>query len=65
MSGRCKSCNRVLSEHEIKINEDNILEELCNSCKGSIYDFYSYTDDHQFEHEGLEEGMSVVKNTID
>ena len=38
MAGRCKACNKILSESEIIWNEDAQLhEELCRRCRNAVH----------------------------
>jgi hypothetical protein len=39
MSGRCKACNAILKENEMKWREDiKQHEDLCIKCRSSVYD---------------------------
>lgn len=60
---RCKSCNKILSEGEMLGNkEDGSPEDTCYVCKGKSYDQYNYTDDKEYSHHDLQEGLSSSKN---
>ena len=37
MSGRCKSCNEVLTEIEMRYKEDGHYTELCTKCINITY----------------------------
>lgn len=62
MSGRCKSCNRRLLEHELKCElENGEVEDLCNICKPKCGDEYSYTGDHVYLFNDIQEGLTLPK----
>lgn len=52
MSGRCKACDRVMSESEIIWNDDAQLhEELCRKCRNAVHKDLGTGD--TWEHEAL------------
>ena len=58
MSGRCKCCDRKLFEHEMIESK----EGLCNVCLAESGKEYNIVNDHRYEHEYLDEGMSQPKS---
>lgn len=59
MSGRCVSCNSILTKVELQINkEDGSPEDMCGDCRDVVYDD-SYV--HEFLFEDLTEGLTLPK----
>lgn len=56
MSGRCKSCDAILTKVELQLTKDNgDVEDLCGDCRDDVYDDSYY---HEFMFENLEEGVT-------
>lgn len=53
MSGRCKSCNAILTEPEMRYKEEGHYTELCNRCINITYlaenDYYEDDGDLQID----------------
>lgn len=58
---RCKACNRKLSGAEMKEDRDKRNNGMCNSCFAASCDVYSYTSDHEYEHEHIIDGPTSPK----
>lgn len=62
---RCRSCNRKLFEVEMsqkKVNDPDSYEDMCNICKGAASSQYNYTEEKQYHHSDLVDGMTPQKN---
>jgi hypothetical protein len=62
---RCKCCDRMLSEIDVKtVQPDGSEEDMCMRCVGHSYSEFCYTYDHEFVMETAREGItSVCKNS--
>lgn len=56
---RCKCCDIKLPYISIvKTKHGERIEDMCTKCRSASYDFYKYTADHEYQFEGLKEGVT-------
>lgn len=56
---RCKCCDIKLPHISIiRTEQGERVEDMCTACRGASYDVYSYTADHEYQFEGLREGVA-------
>ena len=73
---KCKSCNTKLYEAEMcrrkyigRDPESFVLvlldeyEDLCNRCRGLVRETFTYSEDKQYEHANLVEGLTEAKSS--
>lgn len=65
---RCKACNRKLLDHEMvaknPFNEDE-YEDICSVCRPLCTEKYSYTGDHEYQFEWLEDGLQSPNDYVE
>ena len=56
----CIGCNRRMFDTELaQTKQDGTPEDLCNICRGAVYDKGNYEVDHEYVCGNVEEGLTM------
>ncbi len=57
---RCRCCNRKLLDGELLQKNDitGEYDDICSICRPKCYEKFNYSEDHEYQFENLEGGIT-------